>query len=75
MLESPENAQHDRCVDIFQRPDGTYGFEEFRRDVEDRGRWTPVSYFLGLVFPTREAAREAALKAVPWLAEVSASRS
>ena len=23
------------CVDIFLRPDGTFGFEEYRRDVED----------------------------------------
>lgn len=67
MLESPENAQHDRCVDIFRRPDGTYGFEEFRRDVEDRGRWTPVSYFSGAVFASREAAKAAAQKAVAWL--------
>jgi hypothetical protein len=67
ILESPENEQHDRCVDIFLRPDGTFGFEEFRRDVEDRGRWTPVSYFFGHVYATREAAFEAARKAVAWL--------
>ncbi|ATG43292.1 hypothetical protein PhaeoP18_01333 [Phaeobacter piscinae] len=23
------------CTDIFQRPDGSYGFDEFRRDPED----------------------------------------
>jgi hypothetical protein len=67
MLESPENQQHDRCVDIFRRPDGSFGFEEFRRDVEDRGRWTPVSYFSGAIFASREAAMEAARKAVAWL--------
>jgi hypothetical protein len=39
---SIENFEHDRCVDLFSRPDGTYGFEEFRRDAEDRGAWTPV---------------------------------
>jgi len=27
----------DRCVDVFARPDGTFGFEEFRRDPEDMG--------------------------------------
>ena len=42
---SIENVEHDRCVDLFSRPDGTCGFEEFRRDAEDRGAWTPVSYF------------------------------
>jgi hypothetical protein len=25
---------------IFERPDGSYGFKEFRRDPEDAGRWT-----------------------------------
>jgi hypothetical protein len=34
---SIENAEHDRCVDVFSRPDGTHGFEEFWRDPEDRG--------------------------------------
>ncbi len=34
---SIENFEHDRCVDLFSRPDGSYGFEEFRRDVEDGG--------------------------------------
>ena len=26
-----------RCVDLFRRPDGTFGYEEFRRDPEDQG--------------------------------------
>ena len=34
---SIENFEHNRCVDLFSRLDGSYGFEEFRRDVEDRG--------------------------------------
>ncbi|MEP7171919.1 MAG: hypothetical protein ABI705_00385 [Aestuariivirga sp.] len=34
---SNENIEHDRCVDLFERSDGTCGFEEFRRDVEDCG--------------------------------------
>jgi hypothetical protein len=40
---SIENPEHDRCVDFFSRPEGRYGFEEFRRDVEDGGQWTPVN--------------------------------
>ena len=31
VLESVENAEHDRCVDLFRRPDGSFGFEAFRR--------------------------------------------
>lgn len=68
VLASHETPQRDRCVDVFARPDGTFGFEEFRRDPEDLGAWTPISYFSGLEYPTAEAAVVAARAAVPWLA-------
>ena len=64
---SIENFDHDRCVDLFSRPDGSYGFEEFRRDVEDRGEWTPVSYYSGFIYASREAALAAATQSVTWL--------
>jgi hypothetical protein len=64
---SIENHDHDRCVDLFSRPDGTCGFEEFRRDVEDRGEWTPVGYYSGSNYPSRESALGAAIRSVAWL--------
>ena len=67
VLASLENDQHDRCVDLFRRPDGSFGFEEFRRDPEDQGAWTPVQFQAGRVFPTRDAALAAAKQAVAWL--------
>ena len=67
VFKSIENDAHDRCVDLFGRPDGSFGFEEFRRDVEDQGAWTPVSYFSGRSFHSEHDAWVAALKAVPWL--------
>jgi hypothetical protein len=69
VFRSIENAEHDRCVDLFARPDGTYGFEEFRRDPEDRGEWTPVRFYSGEVFASREAALAAATRHVAWLPE------
>lgn len=69
VLDSIENGEHDRCVDLFRRPDGTFGFEEFRRDSEDAGAWTPVQYYSGVEYATLEAALAAAVKAVPWLGE------
>jgi hypothetical protein len=66
---SIENAQHDRCVDLFQRPDGSHGFEAFRRDVEDGGAWTPTGYYSGAVFESPAAALAAARKAIAWLAD------
>ncbi len=69
VFTSIENFEHDRCVDLFCRPDGSCGFEEFRRDAEDRGQWTPVQYYSGSVYPSREAALVAAMQSVTWLPE------
>lgn len=33
VLRSVETPDGDRCVDIFRRPDGTFGFAVFRREV------------------------------------------
>jgi hypothetical protein len=67
---SVENADHDRCVDIFSRPDGSYGFEEFRRDIEDGGRWTPVQHYSGIAYGSAVDALTAAERCVPWLAGI-----
>lgn len=69
VFTSIENFEGSRCVDLFLRPDGTYGFEEFRRDPEDAGEWTPVRYFSGVAYPSEQAARAAAMAAVIWLKE------
>jgi hypothetical protein len=69
VLVSIENFEHDRCVDLFTRPDGTCGFEEFRRDAEDQGAWTPVKYYSGGVYSSQESALTAAKKSVAWLAD------
>jgi len=66
---SIENLEGNRCVDLFRRPDGTYGFEEFRRDSEDAGAWTPVQYYSGATYASKEDALNAAIKGVRWLAE------
>jgi hypothetical protein len=68
VLSSHQTAEGNRCVDFFSRPDGTFGFEEFRRDPEDMGAWTPISFFSGRDYPSRSDAESAARHAVPWLA-------
>lgn len=70
MLASPSTPAVDRCVDIFVRPDDTFGFEEFRRDPEDMGAWTPVAYYSAQVFVSEQEAVGAARAAVPWLSGV-----
>lgn len=66
---SIENDQHDRCVDLFERPDGTCGFEHFRRDPEDGGVWTPLSFHSVGAYPDRRGTLLAAIEAVAWLDE------
>jgi hypothetical protein len=68
VVDSIETPQHDRCVDLFIRPDGSFGFEEFRRDAEDAGAWTPVSYLSGLRHASKDEALAAAAQLVAWLA-------
>jgi hypothetical protein len=67
VLASLETDDGRYCVDLFRRPDGTFGYEEFRRDPEDQGRWTPMTFASGLSYPSLEAARSAAAAAVKWL--------
>ena len=74
VFDSIENGQHDRCVDLFRRPDGSFGFEEFRRDVEDAGAWTPVAYYSRAAYASNEAALEVAMTRVVWLGEAVDAR-
>jgi hypothetical protein len=67
VLASLENAEANRCVDIFRRGDGSFGFEEYRRDPEDRGGWTLVAYHAHRVFATRDEAAAAAAGSVTWM--------
>ncbi len=69
VLKSINNPGESRCVDIFRRPDGSFGFEEFRRDAEDPGGWYPIGFFGDRAFDSEAAAlREARLK-IPWLTD------
>ncbi len=58
------------CVDVFLRADGTYGFEEYRRDAEDMRGWFRIGHFGDRTFDDAEAALSAARAAVPWLADI-----
>jgi len=66
VLWSIETELGDRCVDIFIRPNKTFGFEEFRRDSEDMGTWTRVGGFSNLSFESEvEAIKEAKIQ-ISW---------
>jgi hypothetical protein len=70
VLASRSTPAVDPCVDIFVRPDGTFGFEEFRRYPEDMGAWTPVACYSTRDFETESDARSAGRDAVPRLSAV-----
>lgn len=55
------------CVDLFQRPDGSFGFDEFRRDPEDGRGWYSIGHHGALVFPSFEAAFLNARAKIVWL--------
>jgi hypothetical protein len=74
VITSVDNREHDRCVDFFARPDGSFGFEEFRRDVEDRGAWTPVQHYAAAEYFAAGETLVAAERNVPWLPAILAEK-
>ena len=72
VLRSINDAEGLRCVDIFERPDGSFGFDEFRRDAERPG-WYSIAYQGERRFESAEDALAAALRATPWLRELDLS--
>ena len=69
VLASFENEYHDHCVDIFARPDGSFGYEEFRRDAEDCSAWQSLARYSQRVFASEALALAAANRSVTWLTE------
>ena len=67
VLASVQNRHGDLCVDVFARADGSFGFEEYRRDPEDGGRWYALHRHAQGVFDSAEAALVQARACVAWL--------
>lgn len=68
VIASFETGFEDQCLDIFQRADGTFGFEEFRRDLENHGLWQSLGKYSEVVFVTSSDAIRTADRYVIWLA-------
>ena len=66
-IETPDGG---RCVDLFRRPDTSFGFEEYRRDVEDGSGWFRIGFHADATFPTEAAALTEARRRVGWLSLV-----
>jgi hypothetical protein len=69
VLASVENPYGDYCVDVFVRPNGTFGFEEYRRDPEDGGGWYSLHRYSDQIFNCEEDALAQAKTCIAWLKE------
>ena len=67
VLKSIISPDSKYCVDVFIRSDGTFGFEEYRRDVEDYNRWFPIGRFSSISRHSKEAVFNEALTHIDWL--------
>lgn len=67
VVNSINSEDNRHCIDFFKRKDGTFGFEEYRRDIEDYNRWFKIGSFDTLFFSTYEDAQNVALTKISWL--------
>ena len=67
VVASFNNPAGDHCVDIFAREDGTFGFEEYRRDAEDMSGWFPLNRYSNRIFATDQDAPAQAKASVAWM--------
>jgi len=68
VVASINSPAGDHCVDVFLRDDGTFGFEEYRRDVEDQKGWFSLHRHSRQVFATEADALAQARATVAWMA-------
>ena len=69
VVHSINNSDESLCVDIFQRDDNSFGFEEYRRDPETNEGWYKVGFFEQSIFSSEGEAYKNACKHVVWLDE------
>lgn len=70
VVRSINNNDESLCVDIFQREDNSFGFEEYRRDPETNEGWYKISYFGDSIFSSKEEACRNACKNIVWLKDI-----
>ena len=64
---SINNFDKSRCIDIFKREDNSFGYEEYRRDLETNEGWYTVGFLEHLKFTNEEEAYTNACNNILWL--------
>ena len=67
VVRSINNFDKSRCIDIFKREDNSFGYEEYRRDLESNEGWYKVGFLEQLIFTNEEEAYTNACKNIMWL--------
>ncbi len=67
VIRSINNSDESLCVDIFQREDNTFGFDEFRRDKETNEGWYKIQSYGHNVYLTEQEAYNHACEKILWL--------
>jgi hypothetical protein len=66
VTHSFENDERNKCVDIIQTDDGTFRYQEWRRDAEDLHGWFLLCDSQPGTFQSANEAIQAACDAVVW---------
>lgn len=72
VVKTIHNPQGNRRVELFQRRDGTFGFQEWAY-AADEGAWLPFGRYSIAVIDTLERAEQEARGRIAWLARGSDS--
>jgi hypothetical protein len=75
VLTSISSGDHSLCVDLFEDPAGGFGFEHFRSDPEDGGRWTAIGGYGASRYGTPSETAQAAKDSVLWLEQDPRARA
>ena len=67
VIRSINNIDESLCVDIFQREDNTFGFDEFRREKETNEGWYKIHSYGHNIYLTEQEAYNHTYKNILWL--------
>ena len=66
VIYSVNNFDESRCLDLFQRKNNSFGYQEYRRDKETYEGWYKVGSYEDMIFLTKEEAYNSAYENIGW---------